>query len=179
MSRQHKRVSFDELWRRLMPHVRAAVARHPSTDAALDADDLVQEVRIRIWNVYRSDRNSRLRTSYYYKVINSAIVDCLRAHRGTLSHAKRVNEEDPAGAMDRIGSPQRGPDMVHAAAERALRRRSAIERLPQSRRTAVKLFLQGFTVDEIAALLKCDRNRAHNLTYRGTRQLRKDLSEDE
>jgi RNA polymerase sigma-70 factor (ECF subfamily) len=179
MSRQHKRVSFDELWRRLMPHVRAAVARHPSTDAALGADDLVQEVRIRMWNVYRRDRNSRLRTSYYYKVINSAIVDSLRAHRGTLSQARRAEDDDPAGAVDRIGTREDGPDAVHAASERAVRLRSAIERLPKSRRAAVKLFLQGFTVDEIAELLGCDRNRAHNLTYRGTRQLKKDLSEDE
>jgi RNA polymerase sigma-70 factor (ECF subfamily) len=176
MSSQDKRESFDDLWRRLRPHVRAAVARHPSRDAALGADDLVQEVRIRVWNVYRSDRNSDLRASYYYKVVGSAIVDCLRAHRGTLSHARRA-DDDADGAVERIGATTDGPDAAFADTERAERLRAAIERLPKSRRDAVRLFLQGFTVDEIAELLGCDRNRAHNLTYRGTRQLKKDLSE--
>jgi RNA polymerase sigma-70 factor (ECF subfamily) len=178
MSSQDKRPSFDEFWRRLKPHVRAAAARHPSRDAALGVDDLVQEVRIRVWKVYRRDRNSRLRASYYYKVVSSAIVDCLRAHRGTLSHATRADEEDPEGVVERIGAPDGGPDAAFAEAERAERLQAAIQRLPESRRQAVRLFLQGFTVDEIAELLGCDRNRAHNLTYRGTRQLKQDLNEE-
>jgi RNA polymerase sigma factor (sigma-70 family) len=69
------------------------------------------------------------------------------------------------------------PEGAFAEAERAQRLRAAIDRLPSSRREAVRLFLQGFTDDEIAELLGCDRNRAHNLTYRGTRQLKKELSE--
>lgn len=177
MSSDENPPSFEDLWRRLAPHVRAAVARHPSRDAALDADDLLQEVYIRVWTVYRRDTKPRFVASYYYKVVNSAIIDCLRAHRGTLAHSRRAEDEDPAGAVERLGSPVAAPDAIALEDERTRRLDAAMERLPEARRRAVRLFLQGFTVDEIAELLGCDRNRAHNLTYRGTRALKNELGE--
>lgn len=172
---------FDELWRTLAPHVRAAVSCHRSRDLALAADDLVQEVRIRVWNVHAGDRNSRLNTSYYYKVVNSAIIDCLRSHRGTLAHSVRSendgDDEQPA-LVETIGGEDRGPDALFEEQEQRSRLLAAIEQLPADRRRAVTLFLQGFTVPEIAELFGCDRNRAHNLTYRGVRAL-KDLMGEE
>ena len=98
------------------------------------------------------------------------------ARRGTLSHATPAAEADAEGVVKRLGAPDGSPDAAFAEAERAERLQAAIQRLPESRRQAVRLFLQRFAVDEIAELLGCDRNRAHNLTYRGTRQLKQDLS---
>jgi len=176
---------FEELWRKLAPHVRAAVSRHRSRDVALAADDLVQEVRIRVWNVHAADRNSRLKPSYYYKVVNSAIIDCLRSHRGTLAHSVRLEnhagdgDENEAALVEQIGSDQRGPDAHFAEQQQTSRLLAAIGQLPADRRRAVTLFLQGFTVPEIAELFGCERTRAHNLTYRGVRALKALMSEDE
>lgn len=177
MSPDDPRLSFAELWHRLAPHVRAAIARHPSRDAALGAEDLLQEVRIRVWTVYEGDRNSRFRPSYYYKVVNSAIIDSLRAHRGTLAHARREEDDEAGGAVEQVGSTERPPETVAEDAGRFDRLRAAIRRLPAARRRAVGLFLQGFTIPEIAELLGCDEGRAHNLTYRGIRALKKDMSD--
>jgi len=171
---------FDQLWKVLAPHVRAAVSRHRSRDVALAADDLLQEVRIRVWTVYSGDKNFRLKTSYYYKVVNSAIIDSLRSHRGTLAHSVRTEtdgEEDEPALIERIGGEEQGPDQVFDEQHRQARLLKAIRQLPADRRRAVTLFLQGFTVPEIAELLGCDRNRAHNLAYRGVRAL-KDLMGD-
>jgi len=174
---------FDELWRRLAPHVRAAVSRHRSRDLALAADDLVQEVRIRVWKIHSGDTNARLKPSYYYKVVNSAIIDCLRSYRGTLSHFVRAeNPGEPDGdevaLIEQIGSHEAGPDAHFAEHEQRARLLAAIDQLPAARRRAVALFLQGFTVPEIAGLLGCDRARAHNLTYRGVRALKARMSEE-
>lgn len=166
---------FDRLWKVLAPHVRAAVSRHRSRDVALAADDLMQDVRIRVWTVYSGDRNSRLKTSYYYKVVNSAIIDSLRRHRGTLAHSVRSEsdgDEDEPALIERIGGEQPGPDSVFDDEQRKTRLLEAIRQLPADRRRAVTLFLQGFTVPEIAELLGCDRNRAHNLAYRGVHALK-------
>src|SRR6056297_1997306 len=166
---------FDQLWKTLAPHVRAAVSRHRSRDAALAADDLVQEVRIRVWTVYSGDRNSRFNTSYYYKVVNSAIIDSLRSHRGTLAHSVRSEsdgEEDEPALIERLGGEEQGPDSVFDEQQRRARLLEAIRQLPADKRRAVTLFLQGFTVPEIADLLGCDQNRAHNLAYRGVRMLK-------
>lgn len=174
---------FDELWRKLAPHVRAAVSRHRSRDLALGADDLTQEVRIRVWTVYKSDRNSRLNTSYYYKVINSAIIDCLRSYRGTLAHSARAEDragdEDETALIEQIGVEDRGPEAHFDQQQQRTRLLSALNRLPADRRRAVSLFLQGFTVPEIAELFGCDQNRAHNLTYRGVRALKDLMGEDQ
>ena len=175
------RLDFDQLWKTLAPHVRAAVSRHRSRDVALAADDLVQEVRIRVWTVYSGDRNSRLKTSYYYKVVNSAIIDSLRSHRGTLAHSVRSESdggEDEPALIERIGGEEQGPDSVFDEQRRKTRLLEAIRQLPADRRRAVTLFLQGFTVPEIAELLGCDRNRAHNLAYRGVRALKELLGTD-
>lgn len=181
MSRRRQKPDFDQLWKALAPHVRAAVSRHRSRDVALGADDLVQEVRIRMWTVYSRDRNSRLKTSYYYKVVNSAIIDCLRSYRGTLAHSVRTEPDeadDESSLVERIDGEEPGPDRVFDEQRRSARLLAAIRQLPTDRGRAVTLFLQGFTVPEIAELLGCDRNRAHNLAYRGVRAL-KELMGDE
>ncbi len=57
--------------------------------------------------------------------------------------------------------------------------RSGAALLAGPRRTgAGALYLQGFGVAEIAELLGCDRNRAHNLAYRGIRALREMMDEE-
>lgn len=176
---------FDELWRKLAPHVRAAVSRHRSRDMALAADDLVQEVRIRVWKVHKGDRNSSLNTSYYYKVVNSAIIDCLRSYRGTLAHSARAEDggrdgdEDETALIEQIGVDDRGPEAHFDEQQQRTQLLSAIQQLPADRRRAVGLFLQGFTVPEIAEIFGCDQNRAHNLTYRGVRALKDLMGEDQ
>ena len=172
---------FDRLWKALAPHVRAAVSRHRSRDVALAADDLTQEVRIRVWQVFSRDRKSRFKTSYYYKVVNSAIIDSLRSYRGTLAHSVRAEsdgEEDEPALIERIGGKEQGPDSVLDEQQQKARLLEAIRQLPAGRRRAVTLFLQGFTVPEIAELLGCDKHRAHNLAYRGVRALKELMGTD-
>jgi len=167
-----QRPGFENFWREIAPIVRAAVVRHPSRDAALAADDIEQEVRIRVWKVYCGDRKNRLGTSYYYRVINSAIIDALRAWRGTLAHAQRAEENELGDPLTRIDSEQPTPDEAIERSEKSARLMARVDGLPDAQRRAVALFLQGFTVPEIAELTGCDENRAHNLTYRGIRLLK-------
>lgn len=169
---------FEAFWRRIAPRVHAAVFRHRSQDLSLASDDLVQEVRIRVWKTWSRDNNSRLRTSYYYRVINSAIIDCLRSHRGTLARSRREEGHGDEDVVETMTSELPGPDERFEQSRRGERLLAAMRSLPGDRRRAVGLYLQGFTVSEIAELMGCDRNRAHNLAYRGVRAL-KELMEDE
>lgn len=175
MSDPRTRQDFDILWHKLAPQVRLAVARYRWNDIALDADDLVQEVRIRVWEVLSRDRKSTLGASYYIKVVNSAIVDCLRKHRGTLGHGIRDNGASGEDPLDRMQAETPSPEALMQDELDGRRLQAALDALPTDRRRAVTLFLQGFTVAEIAALLNCDHNRAHNLTYRGVRALKQNL----
>ncbi len=169
------RPGFEEFWRTIAPIVRAAVVRHRSRDAALEADDIEQEVRIRVWKVYCSDRKDRLGTSYYYRVVNSAIIDALRAWRGTLAHSRRAEENALGDPLTSVESDRPRPDQAIERGEKSARLLTQLQSLPDAQRRAVTLFLQGFTVPEIAELVGCDENRAHNLTYRGIRLLKQQM----
>ncbi len=164
--------SFEALWQRLAGPIRAAVARVRPPDAALDADDLLQEVRIRLWEVYRGDNNSGLSPSYYLRVVNSAIIDSLRRHR-----SRPAGRDDDAEALDSLPDDAPGPEGRLAAEMQAQRLKTAIDDLPPAYGTAVALYLQGYNVAEIAGLLQCNPDRAHNLTYRAIRELKKRMSE--
>lgn len=163
---------FETLWRALAPHVRIAALKRRSADPSLGVDDMIQEVRIRVWQVYSRDRKSVLRASYYYKVINSAIIDALRAHRGALAHSARAHDDD-GDPLDRIEADEPAPDRALDDDKRRAALNDALAALDDDQRRAVGLFLQGFTVPEIAELMHCKRDRAHNLTYRGIRALKK------
>lgn len=165
-------LDFETLWRKLAPQVRVAVLRYRWSDPALGPDDLVQEVRIRVWEVLSRDRKSTLGASYYIKVVNSAIVDCLRKHRGTLAHGIRDLGEPDQDPLEQLPAETPSPDDVIQNDADGRRLQAALDALPGNRRRAVALFLQGFTIAEIAELLNCDIDRAHNLTYRGVRALK-------
>lgn len=179
MSEPPEPLDFDTLWRRLAPQVRAAVLRYRWSDAALGPDDLVQEVRIRVWEVLSRDRKSKLGASYYIKVVNSAVVDCLRKHRGTLAHGIRDAGEPDLDPLDQVQAETPAPDEAMQSELDRRRLTSALNALPPERRRAVTLFLQGFTITEIAELLHCDNDRAHNLTYRGVRALKQRMGNED
>lgn len=164
---------FETLWRALAPHVRIAALKRRSADPSLGVDDMIQEVRIRVWQVFSRDRKSALRPSYYYKVVNSAIIDALRAHRGTLAHSARAHDDDDGDPLDRIEADAQAPDRALDDDMRRAALNVALAALDDEQRRAVGLFLQGFTVPEIAELMQCKHDRAHNLTYRGIRALKK------
>ncbi|RMF42824.1 MAG: hypothetical protein D6753_06575, partial [Planctomycetota bacterium] len=62
MARIEDAEDFEALWCRLAPHLRAALQRYRWTDGALSAEDLVQEARIRLWEVLSGDRKRRFGT---------------------------------------------------------------------------------------------------------------------
>jgi RNA polymerase sigma factor (sigma-70 family) len=130
---------------------------------ALAADDLLQEVRIRVWETCQRDNNSSFNTSYYMRVVNSAIIDSLRKHRGTLAHSVRAYGNEEQDMLAELGADEPGPEQLLD---------HALQRLPKARAQAVALYLQGYNAEEIAGLMKCDRHRAHNLAYRGVRELK-------
>lgn len=179
MSDQELDSDFERLWSQIAGHVRAAVARHRSRDVAIAADDIYQEVRIRVWEICQRDNNSSLNTSYYMRVVNSAIIDSLRRHRGTLAHSVRDYGTEGDDIIERIDGKQPQPDEHVHVIERGLRLRAAIAQLSPDRARAVALYLQGFNAAEIAELMQCDKHRAHNLAYRGARELKQKMAQDD
>jgi RNA polymerase sigma-70 factor (ECF subfamily) len=88
--------------------------------------------------------------------------------------AEDVADEDAAEVKPIIpaAGAENSPE-AQAEREELLRKvEEAMARLPESRRTAVGLHLQGMTTDEIADLMGWTEPKARNLVYRGLKDLR-------
>ena len=152
--------------------VRSIGARHRLSEA--DLDEVMQDVRIRLWKSGPSSEQIRaLGASYVYRVATSAAVDLIRRRR--------------ARATDRTESVDSLADQIPDARVSATRdletdelhRRvlAAIETIPDSRRAVVRMYLAGYDREEIADMMAWSEAKTRNLLYRGLADLRARLGE--
>jgi RNA polymerase sigma factor (sigma-70 family) len=139
--------------------------------APQDLDDLVQEVRIRLWRAQGTgEKISVLSSSYIYRTAMSAAVDLIRGHR----HERRgvpLTENNPT-QVDLTVDPPRPEAMDEV---RAIGR--ALETLSRSRAVAVRMHLAGYSRKEIEGFLGWTEAKTRNLIYRGLADLRAKLTE--
>ena len=152
--------------------VRSVGARHRLPDA--DLDEVIQEVRIRLWKSCTTSEQIRaLGTSYVYRTAMSAALDMLRRRR-----AHGGDRSDPVESMASVlPDVTTGPVESVEAGELAERVMAAIETIPASRRAVVRMHLNGYEREEIAALLGWSEAKTRNLLYRGLADLRARLTD--
>ena len=152
--------------------VRSIGTRHRLSDA--DLDEVLQEVRIRLWKSCTTSEQIRgLGTSYVYRTATSAALDLLRrrrAHGGDRSDSI----EAMAGALPDAAAGPAGAIETGELEEQVL---AAIETIPESRRAVVRMYLNGYDREEIAALLGWSEAKTRNLLYRGLADLRTRLAD--
>ncbi|HEX8716843.1 MAG TPA: sigma-70 family RNA polymerase sigma factor [Gemmatimonadaceae bacterium] len=146
--------------------VRRVGLRHGLSDA--DVDEVFQEVRIRLWRARgdNSEQISAMRSSYLYRTAVSAALDVIRRHRRPRETMLEFDDTDPV-----MASPS-GPERTLAASELATQVDEAIGEIVASRRPVVRMYLTGYTREEIADLLGWTEAKTRNLLYRGLADLR-------
>jgi len=137
----------------------------------LDPDDIIQDIRIKIWKLINDERPIFRQASYIKKIVNSAVIDQFRKLRredGLFRHEKQkcVAELNP--------SYNREAARKKMFAETVGR---AVERLIDTRRQVVKLYLLDFSIPEISSYLNWSTDKTRNLLYRGLADLRKSLKD--
>lgn len=151
--------------------VRQAAARHRLHDA--DVDEVVQEVRIRLWKALENGETiAAIPASYVYRTAVSAALDLIRRRR-----ARREDSVDlsrPSGEASVGANP--GPGVAYEDAELANLVAQEVDHLIASRRPVVRMHLAGYKLPEIAAVLGWSEAKARNLVYRGLADLRERLS---
>jgi RNA polymerase sigma-70 factor, ECF subfamily len=146
--------------------LRAAVARACPGDLAAQREDLVQVALVRVLERERADEQNTVRTaSYLWRVAFSVTADELRRRRSEAGRAQGTDMR-PDGVQE-ASTP--GPEL-------GLGIRECLSRLPEPRRMAVLLHLQGFRAEEATRVLHWNLKRVQNLTYRGLADLRQCLS---
>lgn len=149
--------------------LRILVVQHCPAEQGLDADDIEQEVRIRLWKALEREKNPALPASYIQRVVVTTVIDALRRSKPdqTIALPEEGQEAGIEALLDRVGPVRSATD-----GQRMDMVRVAIEALPTRRRQPVRLALQGFTPEEIGELLDMTSTMAKNLMYRGLYELR-------
>lgn len=155
------------------PYMNFQVQRFNLLKYGLDPEDILQDVKIRIWKLVCTKRTIRSPASYIKRVVSSAVIDQLRKRRrdDTLylhEKQKRISEQS---------FPYSGEIIQKKAFEETVGR--AIERLMNSRRQVVKLYLLNLNIQEISAYMNWSQDKTRNLLYRGFADIKKSLKDME
>ena len=150
--------------------VRSVGARHGLSE--MDLEDVLQEVRIRLWRACAtSEQVRRLGASYVYRTATTAALDLLRRRR-----ARRADLTDSVDDHSERLTTSSGAAEELEAGELERQVLAAIDVLPLSRRMVVRMYLSGYEREEIAELLGWTEAKTRNLLYRGLADLRAQLT---
>lgn len=164
--------TLDAVVSRFATMVRSVGARHRLDES--DLDEVLQEVRIRIWRADPSgEQIARLGASYVYRTATTAALDLLRRRRARAAD-RTESVDDRAHTLPHA---TRTPLEELESGELADRVLAATGTLAMPRRAAVRMYLSGYEREEIAELMGWSEAKTRNLLYRGLADLRERLTE--
>jgi RNA polymerase sigma-70 factor (ECF subfamily) len=141
-----------------------------------DIDEVMQEVRIRLWRAQRtSEQIGEVSTSYVYRTASSAALDVIRRRRAR--RAEQHQSLDDEDAPVAVAEPGPDPHRKLEGSEVARQVARALDTIPASRRPVVRMYLIGHPREEIAKLMGWTEGKTRNLLYRGLADLRDRLGE--
>lgn len=139
-----------------------------------DIEEVVQEVRIRLWrNNPSSEQLAALGASYIHRVAVSAALDIVRSRRTQRVGLARSTDDPGLMLADSAPDPHAAAE-AQELAETVVR---AVDLMPASRRPVVRMYLAGYSREEIADFLGWSEAKTRNLLYRGLADLRNRLTE--
>lgn len=153
--------------------VRFLIERHGLGQYGIEPDDIEQEVRIRLWRALERDRNAAFRPSYIQRVVLTTVIDAIRSAK---SRPSEPLPEAGSDAETALSESRPGPESQAGRAQDFGRVAACLATLPQRRRDAVTLHLQGFSLGEIGRISGTTEEAARKLLDRGMRTLRERLS---
>jgi RNA polymerase sigma-70 factor (ECF subfamily) len=167
------RVRLHQLLAEYGARVRVLIARHGLDQHGLDPADIEQEVRIRLWKALERDRNAAFHASYIQRIVLSVVIDAVRA--------ASVRPTDPLpegefGDADALVETAPGPERLARGSQDFSRVAACMAQLPERRREAVELHLQGFSLREIGVFVGVSEEAARKLLDRGMQTLRERLA---
>ncbi|MBK8247360.1 MAG: RNA polymerase sigma factor [Gemmatimonadetes bacterium] len=162
----HFASDLNDLVNRFSSFGRRVASRH-GLDAG-EVDEVLQDVRIRLWRAASSPGGVRCTNArYIHRVVVSASLDLIRRRRTRRARLVALDHLDPEDlSVDASADALLDADTLTQAVQQALLR------LPPARRDAVRLGLLGHDRFEIARLMGWSVARSRNLLYRGLADLR-------
>jgi RNA polymerase sigma-70 factor (ECF subfamily) len=160
--------------------LRQTIAHLCPKDLGLQFSDIEQDARLRLWRALQSEREIADLASYLYRIAVTATIDAVRRvkikREEQLRIAEEAEEEEGTGEPHSLVAAAKHSPELQAERQQVIGKvREAIALLPENRRRAVGLYLEGLTSQEIADLLGWSEAKARNLIYRGLKDVRERL----
>lgn len=174
MDKSHaKEAEFRELLDGYAQYMNIQIQQYDLAKYGLDPEDILQDVKVRIWKIIQGERVILCPGSYIRKIITSAVIDQLRKRRRednlvVCEKLKCISEQ--GFAYFREADRRKGLEETVGR---------AVEGLIDSRRQVVKLYLMNLSIQEISGYLKWTQDKTRNLLYRGLADLKESLKEME
>ncbi len=143
--------------------------------SGITADDVEQEVSIRLLKLIKSDREIENISSYIYRIAANVIIDLARKNQKHVTDVSIPDEQDEDDFRPNLISENLKPSQQLEKANLMNQVLEVIETLPESRRIAVKLRLQGFSVKEMSEMTGWSFYKAENLSKKAMAALKDNL----
>jgi len=151
----------EDLWKELSNPLRKFLRARTGTDA--DADDLLQEVFVRVHKQLPSLRTPERLQSWVYQIARNAVIDHYRTRRKSTDQTTHLLSDDP-------------PTKVPVDLTPTLRR--FVANLPQAYREPIELHeFRGMPLDDVAIRLGLSLTATKSRVRRGRLMLRKMLDQ--
>lgn len=159
----------EEIIRDLSSHLDSTLTAFGYPRHGSDRDDLLQEIRIRVWKSLRdNEHHIQYFNAYLRKIVYSVFIN-------EINRVQRENELlQKSGA--RLNAADGGGRNANDAALKDILAAS-IDDLKESKQQVLKLRLEGFTLNEIARLNQWQYRKTCSIFYRGLKDLKRRLEE--
>ena len=135
-----KEIELQQILERFSSLIRIHIIKFNPQRYGVDPDDIVQEIRIKIWRLLKHEKNIRNYPSYIKKIVNSSVIDFLRKRRrddGIIFTEKQMKVSE--GKKDFPATSLFDEELRDTLSQ-------AVESLIESRRKVVRLHLLDMTI---------------------------------
>ena len=169
---EQKDRELEQILIRFSGFIRAVIRRYHPEKFGVDLEDVLQDVKIKIWKLLHDEKKIENYSSYLKKIVETSVIDQFRRFKreeGIYLHEieKRIRENGGASPYD---SPYVEMDLKDLVGK-------AVGGLIESRRKVVQLYLLNMSIEEISLYFHWSRDKTRNLLYRGLCDLKRILKE--
>lgn len=157
---------FQALFEQYEPRLRAFLRTRCPPGSSVDPDDVLQELKIKIWTLLGREKELDHPASYLMQAAVSTLIDAQR-RAAVRRPAAGFADADPESCAD-----SKTPESHAALVQENERLQRVIGGLGEDRARVVRLYLQGFGLREMARMTRWSEARCRNLLYRGLADLK-------
>ena len=159
---------FEKILQDFSSYIKSQIFKYNVQNNGIDPEDILQDVRIKIWKLVDDKKEIKNYTSYIKKIIYSSAIDQIRKSR---RNNILISKEIQNAIQERLGYNSK-KYIFNKIGELIP---NELEKLISSRKKVVKLFFLGMTISEISIFFNWSQDKTRNLLYRGLSDLKKNI----